>query len=123
MRKFNVLLVDDNKHFLDAFEFMLTDIVGERISNINKVNNGETCLKFLDTNPVDVVFMDLDMPIMNGIQATKQIVDKNRYIVVIAVSFHNEIQPIKDMVEAGARNYLIKEDINRESISRIFNSL
>ena len=102
---------------------MLTDIVGERISNINKVNNGETCLKFLDTNPVDVVFMDLDMPIMNGIQATKQIVDKNRYIVVIAVSFHNEIQPIKDMVEAGARNYLIKEDINRESISRIFNSL
>ena len=123
MRKYNVLLVDDNKHFQDAFEFMLTDIVGDRILNIYKVNNGEACLAFLDGTPVDIVFMDLDMPIMNGVEATKRIVDKNRYIVVIAVSFHNEIQPIKDMVEAGARNYLIKEDINRESLSRIFNSL
>jgi len=123
MRKFNVLLVDDNKHFLEAFEFMLSDVMGDRILNVYKVSNGEDCLNFLENNSVEVVFMDLDMPVMNGIRATKIIVDKYRFINVIAVSFHNEMQSIRDMIEAGARNYLIKEDINRENITRIFDSL
>jgi len=123
MRKFNVLLVDDNKHFLEAFDFMLSDIMGDRIINIYKVSNGEECLNFLENNSVEVIFMDLDMPVMNGIQATKIIVDKYRFINIIAVSFHNEMQSIRDMIEAGARNYLIKEDINRENITRIFDSL
>ena len=123
MRKFNVLLVDDNKHFLEAFDFMLSDIMGVRIINIYKVSNGEECLNFLENNSVEVIFMDLDMPVMNGIQATKIIVDKYRFINIIAVSFHNEMQSIRDMIEAGARNYLIKEDINRENITRIFDSL
>ena len=123
MRKFNILLVDDNKHFLEAFEFMLSDVMGDRITNIYKVSNGQECLDFLESNSVEVIFMDLDMPVMNGIQATKVIVDKYRFINVIAVSFHNEMQSIRDMIEAGARNYLIKEDINRENITRIFDSL
>jgi len=123
MRKFNVLIVDDNKHFLEAFEFMLRDIMGDGISNIYKVSNGKESLQFLENTSVDVIFMDLDMPVMNGIQATKIVVDKYRFISVIAVSFHNEMQSIRDMIEAGARNYLIKEDINRESINRIFESL
>ena len=123
MRKFNVLLVDDNKHFLEAFEFMLTDVIGDRLINIYKVSNGEECLNFLESNSVEIIFMDLDMPVMNGIQATKIIIDKYRFINVIAVSFHNEMQSIRDMIEAGARNYLIKEDINRENITRIFDSL
>jgi len=123
MRKFNVLLVDDNKHFLEAFEFMLSDVMGDRILNVYKVSNGEDCLNFLENNSVEVVFMDLDMPVMNGIRATKIIVDKYRFINVIAVSFHNEMQSIRDMIEAGARNYLIKVDINRENITRIFDSL
>jgi len=118
-----VLLVDDNKHFLEAFDFMLSDIMGDRIINVYKVSNGEECLNFLENNSVEVIFMDLDMPVMNGIQATKIIVDKYRFINIIAVSFHNEMQSIRDMIEAGARNYLIKEDINRENITRIFDSL
>jgi CheY-like chemotaxis protein len=122
MRKFNALLVDDNKHFLEAFEFMLSDVMGDRITNIYKVMNGAECLKFLENNSVDIIFMDLDMPVMNGIQTTKVIIDKYRFISVVAVSFHNEMQSIRDMIEAGARNYLIKEDINRESINRIFDS-
>ncbi|HEX2936921.1 MAG TPA: response regulator [Bacteroidales bacterium] len=123
MRKFNVLLVDDNRHFLEAFEFMLSDVIGDRIVNISKVTNGQECLDFLENNSVEIVFMDLDMPVMNGIQTTKIIVDKYRFINIIAVSFHNEMQSIRDMIEAGARNYLIKEDINRESITRIFDSI
>jgi CheY-like chemotaxis protein len=123
MKKYKILLVDDNRHFLDAFEFMLTDVVNDFIGSIHKVNNGEECIKFLEQMPVDLVFMDLDMPGLNGIEATKRIVDKYRFIHIIAVSFHNDFQAIRDMVEAGARNYLIKEEINRDNLTRIFSSL
>ena len=123
MRKFNVLLVDDNKHFLEAFEFLLSDVIADRIGNIYKVSNGEECLRLLENNSVEIIFMDLDMPVMNGVQTTKIISDKYRFVNVIAVSFHNEMQSIRDMIEAGARNYLIKEDINRENLQRIFDSI
>lgn len=123
MRKFNILLVDDNKHFLDAFEFLLLDVLNNRISSISKAENGKECLEFMDTHTPDIIFMDMDMPVMNGVQATKIIIDRYRFVNIIAVSFHNEMDAIRDMIEAGCRNYIVKEDISRETIMRIFNSL
>lgn len=123
MKKFHILLVDDNQHFLKALEFMLRDSISERILSIHKVTNGEECLNFLNKNTADLIFMDMDMPVMNGVQVTKIIVDKYRFINIIAISLHREMRAIRDMIEAGARNYIVKEDLSRETINRIFNSL
>ena len=57
------------------------------------------------------------MPVMDGAEATKQIVDLYRKIRVIAVSFHSEFEDIRLMLEAGARNYLVKEDITPKAIA------
>lgn len=122
MKNFKILLVDDNKHFLEAFEFMLNDAFGQNITSIHKVYNGRECLNFLENNYVDIVFMDIDMPELNGIEATRAIIDRFRFIHVIAVSFHNEMESIQKMIEAGARNYLVKEDINKVNLLRVFNS-
>jgi DNA-binding NarL/FixJ family response regulator len=67
--------------------------------------------------------MDIDMPVMNGIEATKAIIRRFRFINIIAVSFHNEMQSVRQMVESGARNYLVKEDISPETIEKAFSSL
>ena len=61
--------------------------------------------------------MDKQMPIMDGIEATKKIVDQYRKIKVVAVSFHSEFEDIRSMLEAGARNYLIKEEITPKSVA------
>ena len=113
----NVLIVDDNKEFRDAFRFILEQNFSDHMENIYEAENGEKCLEVINNFSIDVVFMDKQMPVMDGIEATKKIVDQYRKIRVIAVSFHSEFEDIRNMLEAGARNYLVKEEITPKSIA------
>ncbi len=82
-----------------------------------KAENGRECLEIIRKESIDIVFMDKQMPIMDGVEATKKIVDQYRNINVIAVSFHSELEDIKTMLEAGARNYIVKEEITPKAIA------
>ena len=117
----NILIVDDNRHFLDAFKFLLEEHFSDRYEQLFEANDGAECLNIIKKNTIDIIFMDKEMPIMDGVEATKQIVDKNRNIVVIAVSFHSELEDIKMMIEAGARNYIIKEELTPQLIEAYLN--
>jgi YesN/AraC family two-component response regulator len=120
MRKLNVLLADDNKHFLEALKFMLKESNSERIDSIYEAYNGKDVLDILKKKQVDLVFMDVEMPELNGIETTKQATEQYRFLTVIALSFHEEMEFIMKMLEAGARNYIVKEDINSEIINKVF---
>ena len=114
----NILIVDDNKRFTEALKFMILEHFSDRVTEIFLAYNGAECLDILLKKSIDIVFMDKEMPIMNGVEATKKAVDMYRDIKIIAVSFHSELQDITGMLEAGARNYIIKEEINPEIISK-----
>ena len=118
MAKYNILIVDDNIHFLDAFKFILLNDHSDKINRIYIAKNGNECLGILRENPVDIVFMDKDMPGMDGVEATKKAIDQYWGIKIIAVSFHSELDDIKKMLEAGARNYIIKEELNKDVLER-----
>jgi len=118
MKKLKVLIVDDNPHFCNALKFMLFDSFEERIEFINIVNDGEECLSELKCNIYDIVFMDINMPKINGIAATREATALYRNLVVIAISFHSEMKFVVQMIEAGARSYIIKDEINKESLER-----
>lgn len=122
MKKLNILLVDDNKHFLQALKFMVEESNKDRIENIYQAYNGLEALNVLKKKHIDLVFMDIEMPEMNGIEATKKATEFNRFLTVIALSFHQEMEYVLQMLEAGARNYIIKEDINTETLKRVFES-
>jgi YesN/AraC family two-component response regulator len=120
MKKLNILLVDDNKHFLQALKYMVEESCEEKIDKIYQANNGLEALNILKKQHIDVVFMDIEMPEMNGIEATKKATEFNRFLTIIALSFHQEMEYVMQMLEAGARNYIIKEDINTETLKRVF---
>ncbi len=118
MGRFNILIVDDNIHFLNAFRFILLNDHEDKINEIFLAKNGEECLQILKDKSVDIVFMDKNMPVMDGVEATKKAVDLYWGIKIIAVSFHSELNDVKRMLEAGARNYIVKEEINKEVLGK-----
>jgi len=114
----NILIVDDNKEFREALKFMITENFSDKYDELFTAENGEVCMDIIRNKTVDIVFMDKQMPVMDGVTATKAIVDQYRNIKVIAVSFHSELDDVRVMLEAGARNYIVKENITPKNISR-----
>lgn len=118
MKKQKILIADDNPHFSKALKFMLLDSFQEQVEEINIVKDGDECLNELNNRIYDTVFMDINMPKMNGIEATREATQAYRNIVIIAVSFHSEMKYIVQMIEAGARSYIIKDEISRETLEK-----
>ena len=118
MRKQKVLIVDDNPHFAKALRFMLLDSFQDRLETITIVKDGDECLEELNNGTYDMVFMDINMPKKNGIEATREATKLYRNLVVVAVSFHSEMKYVVQMIEAGARSYIIKDEINKELLEK-----
>ncbi len=118
MRKQKVLIADDNPHFAKALKFMLLDSFQDRIEDIVTVKDGDECLQELNRRIYDMVFMDINMPGLNGIDATREATTLYRNLIIVAVSFHSEMKYVVQMIEAGARSYIIKDEINRDSLEK-----
>jgi DNA-binding NarL/FixJ family response regulator len=118
MKKQKILIADDNPHFAKALKFMLLDSFQDQIDEIGIVKDGDECLGELSSKIYDTVFMDINMPKMNGIEATREATQLYRNLIIIAVSFHSEMKYIIQMIEAGARSYIIKDEICKETLEK-----
>lgn len=95
-----ILVVDDNEDLRKIFKLMLNDC------RIDEANNGLEALKLISINTYDLILMDILMPEMDGIAATKEILKKNPKAVIVAITaFTNRA---KEILEAGAVNVLDK---------------
>lgn len=119
-KKLKILIVDDNLHFQNAFKYILMDGFEDRIEVIHTAVNGRECLDILTKNVVDIIFLDVEMPDMNGIETTKAICEKYRSIIIVALSFHEEMVYVRQMIDAGARYYIVKEDVTKKQINNLF---
>jgi DNA-binding NarL/FixJ family response regulator len=102
----NILIVDDNevvRRSLDLFFRTQPDLnlVGEAL-------NGKEAVASCDDLQPDVILMDINMPVMDGITATKIIQQKHPDIYVLALSSLEDNGSVKAMMEAGAKSYLLK---------------
>ena len=120
-RDMNILIADDNKNFVEAFKFILSNIEEKAINKIYSAFSGKECIDIVRNEKIDLVFIDVDMPEMDGAQTTKKIIEFNRFIKVIAISFHNEMEYVHKMINAGAVNYIKKENLNVNTIVKELN--
>ena len=86
---------------------------------IGMADNGRQALKLTRRLKPDVVIMDIAMPELNGIDATRQILDEVPGVKVIALSMHSEKQFVEGMLRAGVMGYLLKESAFEELIKAI----
>lgn len=101
-------IVDDNLTSMKILEEKLSDY--EDISIVKKATNGEEIIKMLSKNDeVDLLFMDIEMPHMNGIEATEKIKKKHPSIKIVMITIYDEDEYIFNAIKAGADSYILKE--------------
>ncbi len=72
------------------------------------VNNGKEALDFIEQHLVDIALLDIDMPIMDGIECAKQIIVNYNDVKVAMLSMHQEPSIIKNLIEIGVKGYMLK---------------
>jgi len=104
-RKINVVIADDHEILAYGIESMLNK---DQYHIVATVNDGKAVIKILNSKPVDIILMDIDMPKINGIEATKIINEQFTDTKVLILSMHDEEAFIQNAIEAGANGYILK---------------
>jgi len=105
--KIKLLLVEDHHIVRRGLVFFLK--TREEFEIIGEAENGEEALTFVQTERPDVVLMDLSMPKMDGIEATKRIKQYDETIKILMLSSFSEQDYVLPAIEAGADGYQLKE--------------
>ena len=102
-----ILLADDHKIIREGLRSMIEKEAD--MSVVAEANNGRTAVKLARECCPDVVVMDISMPDLNGIESTRQILEKNSNIKVVALSMHSDKRYVVKMLKSGAKGYLLKD--------------
>ncbi|MBN1926930.1 MAG: response regulator transcription factor [Prolixibacteraceae bacterium] len=101
-----VMLVDDHQLFREGLKLLLQE--NELISEIYQAENGEQYLKLIEITLPDVVLMDIDMPVMDGVEATRRSLERYPGLKIIALSMYSDEDYYLKMIEAGAMGFILK---------------
>jgi DNA-binding NarL/FixJ family response regulator len=117
MKKIRILLADDHVMVRQGFKLILAaqpdmEIVGE-------ADNGREAVELAGKLHPDVVVMDVAMPDLNGIEATRRLTASSPRTRVLALSMHKDSVYVREILRAGARGYLLKDAFDRDLLSAV----
>ncbi|MFQ5447778.1 MAG: response regulator [Saprospiraceae bacterium] len=107
MSDIRVLLADDHELFRKGLAHLLTEVSGVAVAG--EATDGVTAVQLaLQLKPC-VILMDVALPVMDGVEATRSIISVNARARILALSSAKGEEPVINMVKAGARGYILKE--------------
>lgn len=112
-----VILVDDNEIIHKEISALFA--TWDHITLIAQGRNGEEAIELCEKHQPDIVLMDISMPLMNGVVATRAIISRQPYIKIIAMSGIDDTNIVHNMIQAGAAGYVLKESNPDELASTI----
>jgi len=115
--KLRVIIVDDHVVFREGLRSLL--LLGPDIEVVAEAEDGSSALRLTEELLPDIVLMDLTMPGMNGIEATRQIVSNNGKVRVLVLSMESDRSFVVAALKAGASGYLLKESAFAEVTAAI----
>jgi DNA-binding NarL/FixJ family response regulator len=101
-------IVDDNSFLMNAVKEKLS-FFGDINIKFTAVNGSEILSKLIDNHNIDLILMDIEMPVLNGIEATAQVKRKYPHIKIIMLTVFDNDEHIFNAIKAGADGYLLKE--------------
>ncbi|MBU8893445.1 MAG: response regulator transcription factor [Bacteroidales bacterium] len=116
--KIKIFLVDDHNLFREGLKFLLSN--NDMLSEIHEAENGNDLIKNVLSVKPDIILMDIEMPVMNGIEATREALKIYPETKVIALSMYGNENYYSEMIDAGAKGFLLKnskfEDVTKAII-------
>jgi DNA-binding NarL/FixJ family response regulator len=106
MDKLNILIVDDHKLFREGLKILLQNL--EEIGEVWEASDGEVFLNMLRNHSPDLVLMDIEMPKINGIEATTKALELYPEMKIMALSMYGDEEYFQKMIDAGVCGFLLK---------------
>jgi len=106
MKKLKVFIADDHTIFRKALVSMIRDF--ERVEEVKDAENGKELLAIMKFDMPDVVVVDLQMPVMDGVEASKKIIEKYPGVKIVILTMVDSEQYILHMIEMGVHAFLLK---------------
>jgi two-component system, NarL family, response regulator NreC len=107
MKRIRVLLADDHALVRQGFRLILS--AQDDIEIVGEAGNGREAVELADKLHPDIVVMDVAMPELNGIEATRRLLALSPHTRVVALSMHKDSVYVREILRAGARGYLLKD--------------
>lgn len=115
--RIKIAIADDHEIFREGFKLLLRD--QDEVRLVGEAENGRELLQVVEECQPDVVIVDIKMPVLDGVDACKAIKKNFPDVQVIALSMFNEDSLIVDMLEAGAKGYLLKNTNKTELLTAV----
>jgi DNA-binding NarL/FixJ family response regulator len=113
--KIKIIVVDDHEIFRNGLVMIINKLKYARV--LVEACNGQEFLDALAEHDPDLVFIDIEMPVMNGIEATRKALEMKPGLKMIALSMFGEDAYLHQMIDAGVSGFLLK-NINKEGLDR-----
>jgi DNA-binding NarL/FixJ family response regulator len=112
-----ILLADDHTIVRQGLKLILSS--QSDLSVVGEASNGREVVELAQKLKPDVVLLDVAMPELNGIEATKQMMHANSRLRILVLSMHKEAVYVREILKAGARGYLLKDVIDTELLNAV----
>ena len=116
-RVIRVMLADDHTIVRQGLKLILS--ANPDLQVVGEAANGREAVELAAKVKPDIVLMDVAMPELNGIEATRRMVQENSRIRVLVLSMHKEPVYIREILRAGARGYILKDAIDTELVNAV----
>lgn len=117
MPSIRILLADDHTMVRDGLRALLAGQQGIEI--VAEAADGRQCIQLAEEHAPDVVMMDIAMPRMNGIEATRRVLSANPATGVVILSMHQDESYVLQALSAGAKGYLLKDSPREDIVEAI----
>ena len=101
-----ILLVDDHTLFRNGLKMLLDTLSGYKVTG--EASNGKEFLELIKIHDYDIVFLDIEMPEINGIEAARRAIELKPDLKIITLSMYGDEEYYDQMVDAGAKGFLLK---------------
>ena len=117
----NIMLVDDDAFFRTTFSSMI-NWYDNNCNLICQAENGQQAIELLNKNRIDLIFTDMSMPLLDGIQLIDYISKYHTEIKYVALSSYDDFSYVKQSLTHGALDYILKHMLTKNDLHRIINS-